>query len=163
MVLSHWVFLVRFLIRHHVWLKAKRDRYETMDANFNCAVLMILLCDDASDDASMHNDCIVPQSFSINRPSWFISMYTSEINKNSYFYSVSRILCFGVIFLGVLQQYPYSFLLVGWIHLWAERCDALTECLDHSPQSKCVAGPLEFHPVRFLHLAIISDIQKKYN
>ena len=68
MVSSHCVFLVRFLMRHHVWLTATRECYETMAANLYCAVLMILLRADASDDASMHSDCIVPQSFPINRP-----------------------------------------------------------------------------------------------
>ena len=48
-------------------------------------------------------------------------MYTnSEINKNSYFYSVSKILCFGVIFLEFYNtvqfffdsQLPFNFLTV---------------------------------------------------
>ena len=70
-----------------------------------CAPLMSLLCADASDDASMHSGCIVPQSFPINRPFLIhFKVHTSEINKNFYFYSVSRILCFGIIFLGVLQH-----------------------------------------------------------
>jgi len=34
-------------------LTSKGECYETMAANLYCAVLMILLCDDASDDASM--------------------------------------------------------------------------------------------------------------
>ena len=69
------------------------------------APLMILLCADANDDASVHSDCIVPQSFPINRPFLFhFNVHTSEINKNSYFYSVSKILCFGIIFLRVLQH-----------------------------------------------------------
>ena len=84
-----------------------------MAAYLYCAPLMSLLCADASDDASadvsddasVHSDCIVPQSFSINRPFLIhFNIHTSEINKNSYFYSVSRNLCLGVIFLGVLQQ-----------------------------------------------------------
>ena len=42
-------------------------------------------------------------------------MYTLEINKNSYFYSVFRILCFGVILLRILQQsfIFYTILILG--------------------------------------------------
>ena len=49
------VFLVRFLMRHHVWLTVKGDCYETMAVNLYCAVLIILLCD----DASIHSTCMV--------------------------------------------------------------------------------------------------------
>ena len=76
-----------------------------MAAYLYYAPLMSLLCADASDDASVHSDCIVPQSFSINKPFLIhFNVHTLEINKNSYFYSVSRILCFDVIFFGVLQH-----------------------------------------------------------
>ena len=52
-------FLARFLMRHHVRLTAKGEYYETMAAYLYYASLMILLCADASDDTSMHSDCIL--------------------------------------------------------------------------------------------------------
>ena len=98
-----------------------------MAAYFYYAPLMILLCADASDDASVHSDCIVPQSFPINRPFLIhFNVHTLKINKNSYFYSVSRILYFDVIFLGVLQHEELCqiiasthFSLVAGIRCWS--------------------------------------------
>ena len=87
----------------HGW--QPRGSVMNVAAYLYCAPLMSLLCADVSDDASVHSDCIVPQSFPINRPFLVhFNVHTSEINKNSYFYSVSRNLCFGVISLGVLQH-----------------------------------------------------------
>ena len=75
--------------------------YLTIQATNNCVMCYECLFPSSTHQPFIINvvtiDCIVTQSFSISRPFLINFMYTLKINKNSYFYYLSRILCLSVI------------------------------------------------------------------